>query len=342
MNQPSDYAYHLPEELIAKHPLADRAASRLLVLYRHEGRFEDRTFRELPSFFEPGDCLVLNNTKVIPARLFGHRAGHTGKVEILLVRRLAEGDRWEALVRPARKLLPGVVVTLSPQLEARVVAAGVAGLREVQLVAAPGVDAGTELSRLGHMPLPPYLQRPDTPEDRERYQTVFAKHAGSAAAPTAGLHFTPAILAACEAAGASRAEVTLHVGLGTFQPLSEENLRNSTLHHEYYEVSAEAAATLNQARRRLAVGTTTVRTLESAALRGLPLKAQSGDTQLFIRPGFQFQAVDRMLTNFHLPESSLLMLVAAFAGYELTRRAYEHAVRERYRFFSYGDAMLIV
>jgi S-adenosylmethionine:tRNA ribosyltransferase-isomerase len=341
-NQPGDYAYHLPDELIAKHPLPERSASRLLVLHRAENRFEDRHFRELPSFLAPGDCVVLNNTKVIPARLYGRRPGHTGKIEILLTRRLATANHWEALVRPGRKLPPGAEVEFSEGLGARILLSHPAGLREVELIPSPGYDVDTELDRIGHVPLPPYLQRPDSAADRERYQTVFARHAGSAAAPTAGLHFTPEILAQCRTAGAQLAEVTLHVGLGTFQPLSAENLQTSTLHHEHYELSPEAATTINAARRRLAVGTTSVRTLESAALRGTPLAAQAGDTQLFIRPGFPFQLVDLLLTNFHLPESSLMMLVAAFAGYDLTMRAYRHAVAERYRFFSYGDAMLIL
>ncbi len=330
------YSYDLPPELIAKHPLAERSASRLLVVHRKSGKLEDRQFTDLPEYFEAGDCLVLNNTKVIPARLYGQRPGLPGKIEILLVRRLGEtGLRWEALVRPGRKLPVDARVILSERLEARIVAAHEGGLREVELL---GEDVEAELERVGHVPLPPYLQRPDEVEDRQRYQTVFAKYAGSSAAPTAGPHFTPEILVRCP----SRAEVTLHVGLGTFQPLTEEHLRTGKLHSEYYEVGAEAAATINAARRVICVGTTSVRTVESAALRGLPLQEQSGDTQLFIRPGFEFRVTGAMVTNFHLPESSLLMLVSAFAGYELTMEAYRHAVRERYRFFSYGDAMLIL
>ncbi len=330
------YAYDLPPELIAKHPLEKRSDSRLLVVDRQSGSLEDRRFVDLPEYFRAGDCLVLNNTKVIPARLFGQRPGLPGKIEILLTRRLGDaGQRWEALVRPGRKLPLEARVILSEQLEARIVGVGEGGLREVELA---GEDVEAELERIGHMPLPPYLQRPDEEADRARYQTVFAKHAGSSAAPTAGLHFTPEILAQAP----ERAEVTLHVGLGTFQPLTEDHLRSGKLHSEYYEVSAEAAARINEARRVICVGTTSVRTLESAALRGSPLAAQSGDTQLFIRPGFEFRVTGAMVTNFHLPESSLLMLVAAFAGYELTMEAYRHAVRERYRFFSYGDAMLII
>jgi S-adenosylmethionine:tRNA ribosyltransferase-isomerase len=342
VQHPSDYAYHLPDELIARHPLADRAASRLLVIDRAAGTLEDRHFQDLPAYLRPGDCLVLNNTKVIPARLFGRRPGKTGKIEILLVRRLAAANRWEALVRPARKLPAGQWIELSEGLQAKVTGVLEGGLREVELLPAGGTSVEAELEAIGHVPLPPYLGRADTPADRERYQTVYAQKPGSAAAPTAGLHFTPELLAQCEAAGVQRAEVTLHVGLGTFQPLSEANLSSGKLHHEYYEISAPAAEQIQQATRRIAVGTTSVRTLESGALRGLPLSAQSGDTELFIRPGFRFQLVDGMITNFHLPESSLLMLVAAFAGYELTMRAYHHAVEEKYRFFSYGDAMLIL
>lgn len=335
------YSYDLPPELIAKHPLAERSASRLLVLHRSRGQWEDRHFTDLPSYLSPTDCLVLNNTKVIPARLYGQRPGLPGKIEILLTRRLSTGgSRWEALVRPGRKLPLDARVLLSDRLAARIVAVHAGGLREVELLGpASEAEIEAELERIGHMPLPPYLQRPDEASDRQRYQTVFARHAGSAAAPTAGLHFTPEILAQCP----PRAEVTLHVGLGTFQPLTEEHLRTGKLHQEYYEVSPEAAAQINAARRVVCVGTTSVRTVESAALQsGLPLAPQSGNTQLFIRPGFPFQVTGAMITNFHLPESSLLMLVAAFAGYELTMAAYHHAVAARYRFFSYGDAMLIL
>lgn len=330
------YSYDLPPELIAKHPLEDRSASRLLVVHRESGQLEDRLFANLPEYFRAGDCLVLNNTKVIPARLFGQRPGLPGKIEILLVSRLEGGaSRWEALVRPGRKLPLDARVILSERLEARITAVHDGGLREVELV---GDEVEAELERVGHMPLPPYLQRPDEESDRTRYQTVFARHAGSSAAPTAGLHFTPEILAQAP----ERAEVTLHVGLGTFQPLTEEHLRTGKLHRERYEVSEDAARKINAAQRVLCVGTTSVRTVESAALRGVPIEAQSGETQLFIRPGFQFQVAGAMVTNFHLPESSLLMLVSAFAGNELVMRAYRHAVQKRYRFFSYGDAMLII
>jgi S-adenosylmethionine:tRNA ribosyltransferase-isomerase len=330
------YSYDLPPELIAKYPLANRADSRLLVVHRAENRFEDRQFREIPLFFRDGDCLVLNNTKVIPARLFGKRPGLEGKIEVLLTRRVArEAQRWEALVKPGRKLPAGATVVFSDALAGRITGVFEGGLREVELV---GENVEGELERIGHVPLPPYLQRADEEPDRSRYQTVFAKYAGSAAAPTAGLHFTPELLEQCP----PRAEVTLHVGLGTFQPLTEEHLRTGKLHGEFYEVSEAAARAMNEAKRVVCVGTTSVRTVESAALRGVPIEAQSGDTQLFIRPGFAFRMTGAMVTNFHLPESSLLMLVSAFAGHELTMRAYAHAVRERYRFFSYGDAMLIL
>jgi S-adenosylmethionine:tRNA ribosyltransferase-isomerase len=330
------YSYDLPPELIAKHPLEQRSASRLLVVHRETGKLEDRLFINLPEYFQAGDCLVVNNTKVIPARLYGQRPGLPGKIEILLVRKLDKSSkRWEALVRPGRKLPLEARVILSDQLEARIVEVHEGGLRAVELL---GDDVEAELERVGHVPLPPYLQRPDEASDRQRYQTVFAQHSGSSAAPTAGLHFTPEILAQCP----PRAEVTLHVGLGTFQPLTEEHLRSGKLHRESFEVSVDAAERIQAAKRVVCVGTTSVRTVESAALQGLPIQAQSGETQLFIRPGFEFQVTGAMVTNFHLPESSLLMLVAAFAGYDLAMEAYRHAIKERYRFFSFGDAMLIL
>lgn len=337
----SDFHYELPPELIAKRPLEDRAGSRLLIVDRASGTWKDARFEDFPALLGPGDCLVLNNTRVIPARLLGHRQGHTGRVEILLVRRKDGMARvWQALVRPARKLPVGATVDVSERLRARIVGTGEAGERDVELLCEG--DVQEELFRVGHVPLPPYLNRPDEEEDRERYQTVFAKHAGSSAAPTAGLHFTPRILARCLEAGADRAEVTLHVGLGTFLPLTEANLKAGKLHSEYFEVGEDAAQRLNRARRRVCVGTTSVRTLETAAQQGWPLQAQQRDTQIFIREGFPWKATDALLTNFHLPESSLLMLVASLAGHELTMAAYRHAVEARYRFFSYGDAMLVL
>lgn len=324
------FHYDLPDRLIARHPLPDRAASRMLVLDRAAQTFRDDHFRSFPSFIEPGDCLVLNNTRVIPARLFGHRPGTTGKIEIFLLRALdATSKRWSALVRPGKKLLVGQQVILAENLTATITAHLPNGEREIELSGEGDIEA------IGHVPLPPYLNRPDEEADKTRYQTVFAKHAGAAAAPTAGLHFTPEILSEVRTKAAI-AEVTLHVGLGTFKPLTEENLRTKTLHHEFYEISAQAAETLKAARRRVAIGTTSVRTIETS------MEAGTGDTNIFITPGYEFQATGAMLTNFHLPESSLIMLVAAFAGYELTMAAYRHAVENEYRFFSYGDCMLIL
>lgn len=323
-----DFHYDLPDELIARHPLPERSASRMLVLNRATQSFHDDEFRNFPSFLHSDDCLVLNNTRVIPARLFGHRPGTTGKVEIFLLRALnAEATRWTALVRPGKKLLVGTKVILADDLTATITAHLEHGEREIELEGTGSVEA------IGHMPLPHYLHRPDEESDRERYQTVFAKHKGAAAAPTAGLHFTPEVLARIPA---RIAEVTLHVGLGTFQPLSEENLRTMTLHKEFFEISEEASTTLLAAKRRVAVGTTSVRTIESTMQPGI------GETNIFITPGYEFRSTGAMLTNFHLPGSSLIMLVAAFAGYELTMRAYRHAVENRYRFFSYGDCMLIL
>lgn len=300
----------------------------MLVLDRASQTFHDDLFVNFPSYIQPGDCLVLNNTRVIPARLLGRRPGLNGKMEVFLLRALnAEATRWRALVRPGKKLLVGQVVELAPNLRATITAHLENGEREIEL------SGDGSIEEIGHVPLPPYLDRPDEASDKERYQTVFAKHTGAAAAPTAGLHFTPEILARVKA---EIAEVTLHVGLGTFKPLTEENLKTKTLHSEFYEVTPEASAKLKAAKRRVAVGTTSVRTIETTMEPG------TGDTNIFITPGYEFKAVGAMLTNFHLPESSLIMLVAAFAGYELTMSAYRHAVAERYRFFSYGDCMLIL
>lgn len=349
---PAEFDYQLPDELIAQTPLKDRSASRMLVVYRREGRWEDRMFRELPGFAGPGDCLVLNDSRVFPARLYGHRAGvHSlpvgknnpkrrqnlsGRVEVLLIRpRASDGKEWEALVRPGRKMRTGERVFFSETLEAEITGRGPYGERRLRFLT--GGDVFDEFERIGHVPLPPYIRRADTPADRERYQTIFARERGSAAAPTAGLHFTPEVLEACRAAGADIAYVTLHVGLGTFQPLREEQLQERRLHDEFFRITAENAARMRSARRLVAVGTTAVRTIESAGLQ-----PGSGDTGLFITPGFEFRHTGAMLTNFHLPRTSLLMLVCAFAGKELTLDAYRHAVREKYRFYSYGDCMLVI
>jgi S-adenosylmethionine:tRNA ribosyltransferase-isomerase len=350
----SDFDYHLPEELIAQQPLPDRAASRMLVLHRAERAWEDRVFRDVPSFLRPGDCLVLNNSKVFPSRLFGHREGvHSlpvgknnpkrrenlsGRVEVFLTTPVSP-DRltWEALVRPGRKMRTGERIRFSDDLAAEITGRGEFGERTIRF------DTGRRdlyevLEQVGHTPLPPYIRRPDSPEDRKRYQTVYASATGSVAAPTAGLHFTPEILDTCRASGTAIAQITLHVGLGTFQPLHTDVVEHARLHSEHFEIPHESAAIIHAAGRTIAVGTTSVRALETAARDG----TLAGETNIFIYPGFQFRAVDAMLTNFHLPRSSLLMLVCAFAGREFTLAAYEHAVRQGYRFFSYGDCMLIL
>ena len=349
----SSFDYDLPDDLIAQEPLGDRAASRMLVLYREQQRWEDRSFREFPSFLTPGDCIVLNDSRVFPARLFGRRAGvyslpvgkgnpkrkeHlSGAVEVLLLRPLAADRRdWEALVRPGRKMRVGERIRLSDGVEVEIIARGPFGERTIRFLT-PG-DPFREIEKIGHVPLPPYIKRADTSADRERYQTVFARENGSVAAPTAGLHFTPGILDECRAQGADIGYVTLHVGLGTFQPLHAEHIETARLHSEHYSVTAENAAKLQAADRRVAVGTTSVRTLESWLRSGQP----QGDTDLFIYPGFVFRGTGAMLTNFHLPRTSLLLLVCAFAGTEFTLNAYRHAVQHRYRFYSYGDCMLIL
>jgi len=352
----SDFDYPLPEELIAQRPPEDRAGARMLVLDRGERRWEDRTFRELPQFLGPGDCLALNDTKVFPARLYGRRAGVRallvgkknparrdylqGQVEVVLVRPLPGDARaWLALVHPGRKIGVGERLRFDDGLEAEVVGRGTFGERTLRFRGSGDLDE--TFYRIGHTPLPPYIKRADDELDRERYQTVFAAHPGSAAAPTAGLHFTPEILAACRAAGAEIATITLHVGLGTFQPVRTERVEDHRLHSERYELDQANAAKLGAARRLVAVGTTSVRTLETAARRGA-FTASEGETDLYIYPGFEFRATGAMLTNFHLPRSSLLLLVSAFAGREFLLDAYRHAVAERYRFFSYGDCMLIL
>ena len=323
----SDFDYELPESSIAQEPLPDRAASRMLVLDRNGQRWEDLAFRKFPEFLEPGDCLVLNDSRVFPSRLYGHRLGMTGKVEVLLLRPISDDTKtWTALVHPGRKMRTGERIRFDGDLEATILARGEYGERTLRF-SCEG-DLYTALERIGHVPLPPYIKRADTALDRERYQTVFAHERGSVAAPTAGLHFTSETLDQCRA---DIAKVTLHVGLGTFQPV-----RGETLHSEAFHVSAESAAKIRSASRVVCVGTTSVRAVESMAL------ARTGETDLFIRPGFDFQLTGAMLTNFHLPRSSLLMLVCAFAGRELTLAAYRHAVESGYRFYSYGDCMLVL
>jgi S-adenosylmethionine:tRNA ribosyltransferase-isomerase len=322
----------------------------MLVVDRGSGTWHDRAFRDLPEYIQPGDCVVVNNTKVFPARLFGRRAGvHTttskdqltGLVEVLLVRQVAEEPmRWEALVRPGRKMRVGERVQFPGGLEGEIVEHGEFGLRTVEFSDRGGFWEAVE--RIGHMPLPPYVKRSDDQLDRERYQTIYAQRKGSVAAPTAGLHFTPEIFQRIAEHGARKAEITLHVGLGTFQPVRAENIEEHGMHSEWYEIGKQAAGDIRAAKRVLAVGTTAVRTLEHTGREGRQaLAASSGETAIFIYPGFKFRVVDAMLTNFHLPASTLLMLVAAFAGRELMLDAYAHAVREKYRFYSYGDCMLI-
>lgn len=361
----SDFEFNLPEELIAQEPLADRAASRMLVLNRRAGAFRDDQFRNLSEHLRAGDVLVLNNSRVFPARLFGHRSGQRaqrlssrnpasrkflkGRVEVLLTRQLGD-DEWEALVRPGRKLGIGERLRFgedevgSALLEAEIIGRGEYGERRLRFH--PQAKFFEKLERLGHVPLPPYIGRQDRSSDRERYQTIFARDRGSAAAPTAGLHFTQEILEQIRAKGIEIVEVTLHVGLGTFQPLREEVVGKNALHIESYEVSEACADSVNRAlsdrRRIVGVGTTVVRTLEHSAQQGTgKIIAGKGETNIFIYPGFEFRVVGALLTNFHLPRSSLLMLVAAFAGREQVLKAYAHAIEERYRFFSYGDCMLV-
>jgi S-adenosylmethionine:tRNA ribosyltransferase-isomerase len=359
----SDFDFHLPEELIAQEPLAERSASRLLHLRRETGDFEDRAFRDFSGLLRPGDLLVVNVSRVFPARLFGRRSGlHAqplsprnpaardflhGQVEVLLTRQLGPQE-WQALVRPGRKIGVGERITFGEncELEAEIIARGEYGERTLRFQAVPDFFAVVE--KLGHVPLPPYIAREDRKEDRERYQTVYAKPEarGSVAAPTAGLHFTPEILEQIRARGIETAEITLHVGLGTFQPVHAERVEEHKMHRESFSISEDAAAKINRAldqnRRVVAVGTTTVRTLEYTARQDdSRIHAGCGEADIFIYPGFQFRVVSALLTNFHLPRSTLLMLVSAFAGRENVLRAYEHAVKVRYRFFSYGDCMFI-
>jgi S-adenosylmethionine:tRNA ribosyltransferase-isomerase len=325
----SEFNYHLPASSIAQEPLADRAASRMLVLHRKEQRWEDRMFRELPEFLDPGDCLVLNDSKVFPSRVFGHRAGMSGEIEVLLLQPIsADAKTWTALVHPGRKMRTGERIDFDG-LEAEIIGRSEYGERTVHFRLDGDIFA--VLEKIGHVPLPPYIKRPDTPEDRERYQTVFARETGSVAAPTAGLHFTPEILDDCRSAGAEIAYVTLHVGLGTFQPVRDEKL-----HSERFHIHADNAARIKASKRVICAGTTSVRAVESMFL------GKADETDLFIRPGFRFQRTDAMLTNFHLPQSSLLVLVSAFAGREFVLSAYQHAVESGYRFYSYGDCMLIL
>ena len=337
----SDYFYELPPELIAQDPLEDRSSSRLMVLDQKTGAVSHHVFREIPSFLRPGDCLVLNNTRVIPARLMGVREETGGAVEVLLLKRRT-GDVWECLVKPGKKARPGTRLAFGDGLlHAQVEDVVEDGNRLIRFF----YDGIWEevLDRLGEMPLPPYITH--KLQDKNRYQTVYARFDGSAAAPTAGLHFTPELLGQIEDMGVELAYVTLHVGLGTFRPVKVENVKEHHMHSEYYQVSAEAAEKINRAKesghRVICVGTTSCRTVESTSDENGHLEECCDNTDIFIYPGYRFKVLDALITNFHLPESTLVMLVSALAGREHVLAAYEEAVKERYRFFSFGDAMLI-
>jgi len=360
-----ELSYELPAELIAQRPLGQRDASRMLVLERASGQWEDARFAELPDLLRGDELLVFNNARVVPARLFGRRAGvhsqspsrktkreHlTGTVEVFLTRAL-EDSCWETLVRPGRKMQVGERVLFGQdELEGEILSRGELGLRTVRFRSKNGISVDANLERLGHVPLPPYIDRPDEEVDRERYQTVYARRPGAVAAPTAGLHFTEEILERIRRRGCDTCEITLYVSLGTFQPVHEEVLEQHRIHSESYEIGAQAVEKILRAKKEkrpvLSVGTTVVRALEDAAARAVScgsaevLAGGRAEAQLFIVPGHRFQVVDRLLTNFHLPKSTLLALVAAFAGKEKVLAAYAHGVEARYRFYSYGDCMLI-
>ncbi len=338
----SDFYYDLPKELIAQDPLEDRSSSRLLVLHRKSGRVEHRVFTDIVEYLKPGDCLVRNNTKVIPARLYGTRVDTGATIELLLLKRM-ENDVWETLVKPGKKARQGVVISFGDGiLTGEIIDVKEDGNRLIQF-RYEGIFEEI-LDQLGQMPLPPYITH--TLKDKNRYQTVYAKYEGSAAAPTAGLHFTEELFQKLEEKGVLVANVTLHVGLGTFRPVKVDDVSKHHMHTEFYQVTKEEADKINKAKqaggRIVCVGTTSCRTIESAADENGVLKPGQGDTDIFIYPGYSFKMMDVLITNFHLPESTLLMLVSALAGKEQVMRVYEEAVRERYRFFSFGDAMIIL
>lgn len=342
MIKTSDFYFELPQELIAQDPLEDRSSSRLLVLDQKTGAVSHQHFRDILDHISPGDCLVLNDTRVIPARLLGIKEDTGAAIEVLLLKR-KEKDLWEALVRPGKKLRPGARVSFGDGLlKGEILDVLEEGNRLIRFTYT-GIFEEV-LDQLGEMPLPPYITH--KLEDRSRYQTVYAKHDGSAAAPTAGLHFTRELLHKAQEKGIAIAYVTLHVGLGTFRPVKEENILNHHMHSEYYEISEESAQCINQTKanggRVICVGTTSCRTIESAANEQGQVIPGSADTEIFIYPGYQFRVLDGLITNFHLPESTLVMLVSALAGREQVLNAYREAVEEKYRFFSFGDAMLIV
>ena len=357
----SDFHYDLPDERIAQQPLSERSASRMLRVDRESGILNDAAFSSFPELLRPDDLVIFNNTRVFPARLYGRRSGSraqrlssrnpatqsflSGQIEVLLTHQLSsEPNEWECLVRPGRKIGIGEHLFFGDhELEAEVIARGSFGERRIRF--GPVADFAKALERLGHVPLPPYIHRDDSNADLERYQTVYARERGSVAAPTAGLHFTSEIMERIRQRGIEIAEVTLHIGLGTFQPLRADTVEENRLHREAFQITEQTASAINlalQAKRRVvAVGTTTVRTLEYAALRSGGLEAGDGEADLFIYPGFKFRVVGALLTNFHLPQSSLLMLVCAFGGRECVLNAYKHAVAEKYRFYSYGDCMFL-
>ena len=337
----SDFYFDLPEELIAQDPLADRSSSRLLMLDKNSGEVKHEVFKHITDYLKPGDCLVLNNTRVLPARLLGVKADTGAAVEVLLLKR-RENDIWETLVKPGKKCRPGAKLSFGGGLlAAEVLDVVEEGNRLVQF-SYEGIFEEV-LDKLGEMPLPPYITH--KLQDKNRYQTVYAKYDGSAAAPTAGLHFTHELLSQIEEMGVKLAYVTLHVGLGTFRPVKVENVLEHHMHSEYYQISAEAARTINETKenggRVICVGTTSCRTIESAADENGRLEECCGNTEIFIYPGYRFKVLDCLITNFHLPESTLVMLVSALAGREQVLSAYKEAVKERYRFFSFGDAMFV-
>lgn len=338
----SDFNFELPQELIAQDPLEDRSSSRLLVLDKNTGEIEHRGFRDIVSYLKKGDCLVINDTKVIPARLLGEKEETKARIEVLLLKR-KEKNVWETLVKPGKKAKPGTTISFGDGLlKGTVINVVEEGNRLVQF-SYEGIFEEI-LDRLGQMPLPPYITH--QLKDKNRYQTVYAKHDGSAAAPTAGLHFTKELLEQIEQMGVTIAHVTLHVGLGTFRPVKAENILDHHMHSEFYVIEEEEAGKINHIKRQggriICVGTTSCRTIESAAQEDGTVKSGSGWTDIFIYPGYQFKVLDGLITNFHLPESTLVMLVSALAGREHVLNAYEEAIRERYRFFSFGDAMLLL
>jgi len=336
----SDFNYDLPEQLIAQVPLKDRASSRLMVLDRHTGKVEHKSFMNIIDYLNPGDTLVLNNTKVIPARIFGNREGHTGKIEVLLLKN-TEGDIWECLVGPAKKAKIGTILVFGDRLKGEVVDIIEEGIRKIKFIYS-GIF-NEILDEIGLMPLPPYITA--SLEDRTRYQTVYAMVQGSAAAPTAGLHFTEELLKEIKEKGVNIAYVTLHVGLGTFRPVKVDDVETHVMHSEYYEIEQETCDIINNTKKNgnkvVTVGTTSCRVLESAAKEDGTLVPTHDNTRIFIYPGYKFKVVDNLITNFHLPESTLIMLVSALAGKENVMNAYKEAVKSKYRFFSFGDAMYI-